>query len=131
MWNRSITGSWQVPRATPPGECWWELSAALRRALWDLKGKALGVPVFQLLGGAYRDRIRLYADVGRGVDMANTPESWAARAREAAAEGFDAIKFDIDHAADEASHDVAARGLSLVELSRMTKPRWSCPQRSR
>ena len=89
-------------------------------ALWDLKGKALGVPVFQLLGGAYRDRIRLYADVGRGVDMANTPESWAARAREAAAEGFDAIKFDIDHAADEASHDVAARGLSLVELARMT-----------
>ena len=89
-------------------------------ALWDLKGKALGVPVYQLLGGAYRDRIRLYADVGRGVGMANTPESWAARAREAAAEGFDAIKFDIDHAADEASHDVAARGLSMVELSRMT-----------
>ena len=89
-------------------------------ALWDLKGKALGVPVFQLLGGAYRDRVRLYADVGRGVGMANTPESWAARAREAAAEGFDAIKFDIDHAADEASHDVTARGLSLVELSRMT-----------
>ena len=89
-------------------------------ALWDLKGKALGVPVFQLLGGAYRDRILLYADVGRGVDMANTPESWAARAREVAAEGFDAIKFDIDHAADEASHDVTARGLSLVELSRLT-----------
>ena len=90
-------------------------------ALWDLKGKALEVPVSQLLGGAYRDRIRLYADVGRGVDMANTPESWAARAREAAAEGFDAIKFDIDHAVDEASHDVTARGLSLVELSRMTR----------
>ena len=90
-------------------------------ALWDLKGKALGAPVFQLLGGAYRDRIRLYADVGRGVDMTNTPESWAARAREAAAEGFDAIKFDIDHAADEVSHDLAARGLSLAELARMTE----------
>ena len=89
-------------------------------ALWDLKGRALGVPVFQLLGGAYRDRIRLYADVGRGIDMANTPESWAARAREAADEGFDAIKFDIDHSADEVSHDVAARGLSLAELARMT-----------
>ena len=89
-------------------------------ALWDLNGKALGVPVYQLLGGAYRDRIRLYADVGRGVDMENTPESWAARAREVAAEGFDAIKFDIDHAADEVSHDRAARGLSLAELGRMT-----------
>lgn len=89
-------------------------------ALWDLKGKALGVPVFQLLGGAYRDRIRLYADVGRGVDMENTPQSWAARARAVAAEGFDAIKFDIDHSADEVSHDPAARGLSLAELARMT-----------
>ena len=89
-------------------------------ALWDLKGKALGVPVFQLLGGAYRDRIRLYADVGRGVDMQNTPQSWAARARAVAAEGFDAIKFDIDHSADEVSHDPAARGLSLAELARMT-----------
>lgn len=89
-------------------------------ALWDLKGKALGVPVFQLLGGAYRDRIRLYADVGRGVDMENTPESWAARARAVAAEGFDAIKFDIDHSADEVSHDPAGRGLSLAELERMT-----------
>lgn len=89
-------------------------------ALWDLNGKALGAPVCQLLGGAYRDRIRLYADVGRGVGMENTPESWAARAREVAAEGFDAIKFDIDHSADEVSHDLTARGLSLAELARMT-----------
>lgn len=90
-------------------------------ALWDLKGKALGAPVFQLLGGAYRDRIRIYADVGRGVNMENTPQSWAARAREAAAEGFDAIKFDIDRSADEVSHDPVARGLSLAELARMTE----------
>lgn len=88
-------------------------------ALWDLAGKALGVPAYRLLGGAYRDRIRLYADVGRGIDMENTPASWAARAREAAAAGFDAIKFDIDHAADEVSHDLVARGLSLPELERM------------
>ena len=90
-------------------------------ALWDLAGKALGVPAFQLLGGAYRDRIRLYADVGRGIDMQNTPASWAERAREAAAEGFDALKFDIDHSADELSHDLVARGLSLAELDRMTE----------
>ena len=88
-------------------------------ALWDVAGKALGVPACRLLGGAYRDRIRLYADVGRGVAMENTPASWAARAREAAAEGFDAIKFDIDHSADELSHDLLARGLSLAELERM------------
>ncbi|HCQ00854.1 MAG TPA: hypothetical protein DIT99_09200, partial [Candidatus Latescibacteria bacterium] len=31
-------------------------------ALWDLKGKALGVPVYELLGGQFRDKIRVYAD---------------------------------------------------------------------
>ena len=31
-------------------------------ALWDLKSKALGVPVYELLGGRFRDRIRVYAD---------------------------------------------------------------------
>ena len=90
-------------------------------ALWDLAGKALGVPACRLLGGAYRDRIRLYADVGRGAGMANTPQSWAERAREAAAEGFDALKFDVDHSADDLSHDLLARGLSLPELDRMTE----------
>ena len=35
-------------------------------ALWDLAGKALSVPIYQLLGGKYRDRLRLYADVGWG-----------------------------------------------------------------
>ena len=43
-------------------------------ALWDIAGKALGVPVYRLLGGKYRDRIRLYADVGRGKDMVDTPK---------------------------------------------------------
>ena len=90
-------------------------------ALWDLAGKALGVPACRLLGGAYRDRIRLYADVGRGIGMENTPSSWRERAREAAAEGFDAIKFDIDHSADELSHDLLARGLSRAELECMTE----------
>ena len=90
-------------------------------ALWDLTGKALGIPVYQLLGGAYRDRIRLYADVGRGRGGSLTPESWAARAREAVDEGHTALKFDIDHSADELSNDLVARGLSLSELDRMTE----------
>src|SRR5262245_35795414 len=55
--------------------------SGVETALWDLTGKALGVPAYRLLGGKYRDRIRLYADVGRGRDRRNTPETWAARAR--------------------------------------------------
>lgn len=50
-------------------------------ALWDIKGKALGVPVYELLGGPTRDRVRLYAAAG-------TPEAIRARA----AEGFTAFK---------------------------------------
>ena len=33
-------------------------------ALWDIKGKALGVPVYELLGGPTRDRVRVYAHAG-------------------------------------------------------------------
>eukprot|EP01036_Dinobryon_divergens_P005544 gene5544-7334_t len=42
--------------------------AAIDVALWDIKGKALGVPVWNLLGGKVRDQIRIYAH-------ANTPEA--------------------------------------------------------
>ncbi|MGG5821336.1 mandelate racemase/muconate lactonizing enzyme family protein [Falsiroseomonas sp. HW251] len=55
--------------------------AALDMALWDIKGKALGVPVWQLLGGAVRDRIRCYTH-------ASTPE----QAKAALAKGYTAIK---------------------------------------
>ena len=65
--------------------------------------KNLGVPVCQLLGGKYRDRIRLYADVGHGKE--NTPEGWAQRAREGVADGYRAIKFDVDNSVNELKHD--------------------------
>jgi L-alanine-DL-glutamate epimerase-like enolase superfamily enzyme len=93
----------------------------LETALWDITGKSLGVPVYQLLGGKYRDTIRLYADVGRGRDRTDTPEAWAARAKEGVEDGFEAIKFDIDHSADELGHDAVNRGLSLGELDKMTR----------
>ena len=89
-------------------------------ALWDLAGKVLEVPIYQLLGGKYRDRLRLYADVGRGSGGIDTPQAWAQRAREGVADGYQAIKFDIDHSADELQHDPVNRGLSLAELDKMT-----------
>jgi L-alanine-DL-glutamate epimerase-like enolase superfamily enzyme len=69
--------------------------SGIEMALWDLTGQALGVPVWQLLGGAFRDRIRLYNDCHEG-DATDDPASWAAKAKEVEARGFDAIKFDID-----------------------------------
>ena len=88
-------------------------------ALWDVAGKAIGVPVYQLLGGKYRDRLRVYADVGRGRNRTDTPQAWAERAKEGVADGFQAIKFDIDGSADELWHDPVDRGLSLAELDKM------------
>lgn len=63
--------------------------SALDVALWDLAGQRLGVPVHQLLGGPFRDRIRLH----RMIDGADT-ETLATAARAAADEGFTAVKFN-------------------------------------
>jgi galactonate dehydratase len=67
--------------------------SAIDIALWDIKGKALGVPVYELLGGAYRERIQLYANYWF-IDGGHTPEDYARQAREAVAVGFTALKFD-------------------------------------
>jgi galactonate dehydratase len=66
--------------------------SAIDNALWDIKGKALGVPVCELLGGRMRDDIRLYAN-GWLTDM-NRPEQYAERVRGVVEEGYDALKFD-------------------------------------
>jgi L-alanine-DL-glutamate epimerase-like enolase superfamily enzyme len=68
-------------------------------ALWDLKGKALSTPIYNLLGGRYRSRIKVYADCGQGSEP--TPSAWAERALQALHRGFNAIKFDIDNLAPE------------------------------
>lgn len=103
----------------------------IEMALWDLTGKALGVPIYRLLGGKFRDKIRIYADCHAGeslesldavlhsrpaswarsrVDGAEpksffdieasevifTPEMYGTRAKQMAALGFTALKFDLD-----------------------------------
>lgn len=69
------------------------LSAAVSAvdiALWDLKGQRLGVPVYELLGGRCRDRIRLHMLLLGWTSL----EELAARARAAADDGFTAVKVD-------------------------------------
>lgn len=65
--------------------------SALEHCLWDLIGKATGQPVYQLLGGALRDRIELYANINRSSDP-RTPEGFAYMAKRAIDVGFSAIK---------------------------------------
>lgn len=68
--------------------------SGIESALWDITGQAAGVPIWQLLGGKFRDKIRIYNDCHAGET--ETPEAYAAKAREVEARGFTAIKFDID-----------------------------------
>lgn len=66
--------------------------SALDQALWDIKGKLLGAPVYELLGGAMRERIRLYSN-GWSRSIGD-PAELGARAAEEAEAGFTALKFD-------------------------------------
>jgi len=65
--------------------------SGIEMALWDLAGKAYGVPVYQLLGGKYRDRVRLYADSGDGRDK----QSYAAKLKQRMETGFTFLKTDL------------------------------------
>jgi galactonate dehydratase len=62
--------------------------SGIEQALWDITGKAAGLPVYALLGGACRDRIRLYANGPRGT----SPEEYAESARRIADAGFTGLK---------------------------------------
>jgi len=70
--------------------------SGIEQACWDIFGKSLGVPVYQLLGGAVRDSIRMYDHLGGGemnaLYMQDQPEKMADRARESVADGYSAIK---------------------------------------
>lgn len=57
-------------------------------ALWDIRGKDAELPIYRLLGGAVRDRIKLYANLGLSLD----PGAFRARARRARAMGYRAFK---------------------------------------
>ncbi|MDO1449383.1 galactonate dehydratase [Rhodocytophaga aerolata] len=66
--------------------------SAIEMALWDIKGKDLGVPVYQLLGGKVRDSVPCYAN--GWFAPAKTPDEFAEKALQAVAQGFKALKWD-------------------------------------
>lgn len=64
---------------------------SIEEALWDLAGKAYNVPVYQMLGGKYRDTIRLYCD----TTQSNDPVEFGKRIKLRMDEGFTWMKMDI------------------------------------
>lgn len=89
--------------------------SGIEQALWDIKGKALGVPVHELLGGKVRDKIRVYCWIG-----GDRPSGVAEQAKEKFAQGYRAVKMNgtpelawID--GHKAVEDVVARVASIRE----------------
>jgi len=126
--------------------------SGIEAALWDLLGQSLGVPIYTLLGGKFRDRIRIYADCHGGEALESldevlrsrqpswmkqetsvrardyfadaddaipaTPEDYCKRALAMKAQGFTALKFDLDVPGTQGS-DFYNRGLSNCAIDRM------------
>ncbi len=87
-----ILHHWQayyVGSRYPLGAATMGALSAVEQALWDIAGKSCGLPVYKMLGGPTRERIRLYAS-GRYL---NTTSSLVESARQAVDAGFTAIKF--------------------------------------
>ncbi len=121
---------WAASGAGSVAGCVYNAITGIEAALWDIVGQALGAPIYQLLGGKFRDQVRIYADChgGEGLESLDSvlrsraaswandngshkpsdyfgsdgdkptasPEMYAKRAAEMAAQGFTALKFDID-----------------------------------
>ena len=95
--------------------------SAIDIALWDIKGKAFNVPVYRLLGGKRREKLRSYASQlqfgwGDGSKPAFATEDYASASKKAVAEGYDAIKIDFFTFTKEGSRFTAE------ETTRLLKP---------
>ena len=107
------------PNDVPHGPTVWA-TGAVEMALCDLAGKALGAPVYALLGGKYRDRIAIYLDRSAPAQLDNL-DAWKALAVETRERGFDHIKFDIDYMAPAQTADVWNRNIALPQLNRIVE----------
>ena len=86
-------------------------------ACWDIIGKVLNQPVYRLLGGAFRDKIKAYANGWYTVER--TPEEFHAAAKVPIEKGYKALKFDpFGGGYYELSHEEKLKSISLVEAVR-------------
>jgi L-alanine-DL-glutamate epimerase-like enolase superfamily enzyme len=102
--------------------------SGIEMALWDLAGKTLGVPTTTLLGGKFRDRVRMY-DHSAPRDMMDPAScrEWADRVKSDPS-GFTAHKFGFEHTDPRADHarDRSNRVLTTTELSRIRRGFENC-----
>jgi L-alanine-DL-glutamate epimerase-like enolase superfamily enzyme len=103
-------------------------ASGIDMALWDLAGKLLGQPVTTLLGGKFRDRVRVYGSIAprNMLDKASCRE-WAARVKADPA-GFSAYKFGFPHTtpATDRARDLGNRVLTTKELIQIAQGFENC-----
>ncbi len=92
--------------------------SGVEMALWDLAGKAYGVPVYQLLGGKYRDRIRIYCDTDTSPDA----ETYAQRLAERVKTGFTFLKMDLGIGLLKDMPGTVTRPAGQEDVSRVMHP---------
>ncbi len=92
--------------------------SGLEIALWDLAGKALGLPVYQLMGGKFRDKVRIYCDSDMDVPIGEESDRKLPWIKD---QGFTAMKIDLDDAKDPARFDAVNWTASNGEIDRMVK----------
>lgn len=88
--------------------------SGIEQALWDIKGKALGVPVYELLGGSVREKVRVYSWIG-GDLPSGVAESVKARVEA----GFTAVKMN----ATEEMHYIDSHGKIEAAVERLASAR--------
>ncbi|MBO0794205.1 MAG: mandelate racemase/muconate lactonizing enzyme family protein [Ktedonobacteraceae bacterium] len=102
-----------------PSEVMMSAIAVVEMACWDIMGQALNVPVYQLLGGAVRERIPAYANGWYTVER--SPEEFATAARKVVARGYRALKVDPFGAGFyELERKEKWRSIELIEAVRST-----------
>jgi galactonate dehydratase len=91
----------------PHGKIAGSVIAAIDMALWDLRGKALGVPVYQLLGGRVRDKVACYCHVAGRAERGDM--SLVEAAQRKVAEGWKFVRWNLPEEGDELEPGAAIR----------------------
>jgi galactonate dehydratase len=117
LWGRLYGGDETVmtPFLRHPGTLATQAVAAIEMACWDIIGKALGQPIYNLLGGQYHQRLRSYTYMHYEWRQGDPPEQAGQAAAKMQGDGFTALKLDPIPPYFPAPREVSLRELAYAE----------------